>query len=354
MNQADKEFYLARILSGCVRCKVFPSKVYLLKKPSLYQKYIAEEIYQESLIDYQLKNLYTEESLYELMLERNLWSKKEEEKLLGLDKDIEQFKLKLFQLMFKSKEKVLIRRALGIAKVEKTRLLEKKYAYNHLSCSGAASLVKMRYLIGVSLYHTSGNPVFESDDSFWQSKDGIIDSVVSYCNKNKLDETIFREIARTEPWRSTWATKKACSVFDVPTIELSEEQKILVYWTVLFDNIFESQDCPSDDVIEDDDALDGWLIQQNNERKKRVKEKSVEDLIPDSMKKHSEIFLPADTAEDAKKIMELNDPVTRSTIRGRNAAIEKKGELNEDQLPDVKRNLHMQQVKKMHEQVKKV
>ena len=43
----------------------------------------------------------------------------------------------------------------------------------------------------------------------------------------------------------------------------------------MYDNIQESLDYPSEDVVEDDDMLDGWLIIQ---KQKRDKERAVSEL----------------------------------------------------------------------------
>ena len=45
--------------------------------------------------------------------------------------------------------------------------------------------------------------------------------------------------------------------------------KNIVMWSQLYDNVQESMDAPTKDVIKDDDLLDGWLIVQGKKREKR-------------------------------------------------------------------------------------
>lgn len=358
MNLSEKEYYLYRILSGCFRCKIYDNfgkqKVFLLKSPTVYQKYIAEELYQECLTEYKMKDLYEEQELYSHLIKINQWSKKEEEFLEELSKQIDGFKCRLYKLMFKSVERDIVRKALAVAKLERDRLTEKKNKYFHLSCVGAATIVKMRYLLGASLFNENGTPVFETEEKFWLDNDSLIDSVINYYNKNKIDEKILRELARSEPWRSTWVVKKATGdkVFNCSSYELTDEQKSLVYWTCLYDNVYENPDCPVEDIIEDDDAFDGWLIDKDKERKKRVTEKRVEDMIPENMKNATEIFIPVNTVEDARKIEDLNDENAKSIKRRRERAIASKGEVHEANLPDVNSDLRMEIVKKAHSAIK--
>ncbi len=352
MNHSDKEYYLYRILSGCIRCRIYDNfgklQTFILKKPTTYQRYIAEELYQEYLVQFKLEGLHSEEEFIGHLIRTNNWSEEEEGKLKDLNKNIENLKTKLYRLIFKSKEKKLIKEALLISKTERDRLLEKKNYYSYLTYSGAAALVKMRYLIGATLYKENGSKVFDDDENLWLSSDGIIDSVVTFCNKNRISEKALREIARTEPWRSTWLTRKASGeqIFDFPSSEFSDEQKVLIYWTCLYDSVYESQDTPMEEIIEDDDALDGWLLDQEKQRKRRVTEKNVEDMIPEKMKNANEIFLPANTIEDAKKIEELNDEQGKAIKNRRDRAITNKGYVSEANLPDVKANIAMEQVKK--------
>ena len=94
----------------------------------------------------------------------------------------------------------------------------------------------------------------------------------------------------------------------------------------MYDNIQESMECPSDKVIEDDDALDGWFIEQ---RRKNEREKAVgviEDSIQnDKIKNSQEVIVFADNKTDAKTIHEMNSPSSKVIKKERQEVIKEKG-----------------------------
>ena len=55
--------------------------------------------------------------------------------------------------------------------------------------------------------------------------------------------------------------------------------KILCSFSRMYDSVYKNTECPSDDVIQDDDMLDGWFIQQTKEQEERQKEKLSEDKL---------------------------------------------------------------------------
>jgi hypothetical protein len=213
-------------------------------------------------------------------------------------------------------------------------------------------MARQRFLIGCSLKYEDGKNYWENSDN-WDNPDGLIDKIMELSTQNRIIESEYREIARTDPWTRTWSTcKNPKDIFGVNIIDLNDEQKTLLAWSILYDNVMEHPERPSEDVIEDDDAFDGWLIDKDKERKKRVTEKRVEDMIPENMKNATEIFIPVNTAEDARKIEDLNDENAKSIKRRREKAIASKGEVHEANLPDVNSDLRMEIVKKAHSAIK--
>jgi hypothetical protein len=85
---------------------------------------------------------------------------------------------------------------------------------------------------------------------------------------------------------------------------------------MLYDNIGESMDSPSDDVIEDDDAIDGWLIQ---ERRKRDKESNKYKLdgFDDKHSNADEVYIMASSQEETDEIYDLNDQHGRRKVKSR-------------------------------------
>lgn len=74
----------------------------------------------------------------------------------------------------------------------------------------------------------------------------------------------------------------------------------------MYDSIAESPESPSDEIILDDDMLDGWLIIQRRERELRTKQKAAEDVISNEKIANSdEVFIVAKSEEDIQKLNHL-------------------------------------------------
>src|SRR5690606_12972110 len=96
-----------------------------------------------------------------------------------------------------------------------------------------------------------------------------MDKLMRLYMSNYLDETTLRDLAKNQPWHDIWysAKKNNGYVFNRDATKLSDEQRKLILWSSLYDNIKEYSEPPSDEIIKDDLRLDGWLIKQNREEK---------------------------------------------------------------------------------------
>jgi hypothetical protein len=95
-------------------------------------------------------------------------------------------------------------------------------------------------------------------------------------------------------------------------------------------------DCPPSVVIADDILLDGWLIIQSKERdKERANKLGGDDKLAGSNKPGiQEVYIPAETPEDAARIHDMNDTQTRFQKRQREKLIAAQGEVDETKMPD--------------------
>ena len=199
------------------------------------------------------------------------------------------------------------------------QLENKKNGYYGNTCEGIAQLDKSMFLIECCSY-VGG----EKLDPNSLDLNNLLNKYYSLI----LKEADSREIARSEPWRSTWGLRETNTInlFSNRDRELSVDQKNLLIWSRMYDNIQESMECPSDKVIEDDDALDGWFIEQ---RRKNEREKAVgviEDSIQnDKIKNSQEVIVFADNKTDAKTIHEMNSPSSKVIKKERQEVIKEKG-----------------------------
>lgn len=339
MTPPERELLVSRIIAGVTKV-VVPGprgrdRRFYVRRPTREQLYLAAELYQEVYEESVLKELYSEETLMDFLLAQGFWDEEREKALALLPKQIEESKVALYKATFKSNERAVIRKALALAKAEYARLHAERHAYGYLSCSGAAGIAKARYLVGVSLHHPDGRPVF-TDAEFWEDQSPLLDEVMSAVAAARIDEAAFRELARTDPWRTTWnGAKVERSLFGTAPVDWTDDQRALVNWTLLYDNVFQHPEAPGDSVVEDDDLMDGWLILQRRQRDQKLNANDGDQLVKnEKIKGSQEVYLVADTVDDARKVVDLNDEYGRAVQKQRFTKLAQKGTLNELEMPD--------------------
>ena len=105
----------------------------------------------------------------------------------------------------------------------------------------------------------------------------------------------------------------------------------------------------SEEVVEDDDLLDGWLILEN--RKREEERKGGDD---DKNKSGTtEVFVPVDTIEDARRVNALNDANAKLIKRERASRLAQKGVVKEQELPDARQRMAQQMAQQLKQHVKR-
>lgn len=361
MEQARRELLVARVVSGVVRLRVHNEfgreVVVVVRNPSREQRYFAQEVYQETLEESRLDGAYTEESLLDFLLEQGQWDDAREAMLRQVEKDIEEFKTKLLGLTFRTYEKKKARLALAAAKEKQRELLGQRHSYDHLTAEGAAAMARARYLVACSLCDARGRPILP-EDALWGNPAAercsvVLENSFEAYLASRLDDAEFRELARTEPWTTLWSARgAAASVFGVAAADLTDEQVRLQVWSQLYENIAGHPEAPPQEVLEDDDLCDGWLILQRRERDKRQKEVKADEVGSERVRGSEEVFIVADTAEDARRIYEMNDDGSRTVLRQREAQIQKKGAVQHADLADVRAYCQMEATRLRAESMK--
>ena len=151
-----------------------------------------------------------------------------------------------------------------------------------------------------------------------------------------------REIARTEPWRSSWSMGKE-KVFGISVKDFNDDQKTIVSLSKMYDNAYESMECPPDDVFADDDMFDGWMIYQRRQREKERKQQDLDRVAGKNAGNAGEVFIVAESEQDVDRIQSLNDAGTRRQLQQKfNYIKSQDGTVKEKDLPDVKMDLRRQ------------
>lgn len=341
MKQHEREFFIALIRSGNyyiehnnIKLVIVPCTI----DQSLEASMVYNETYEKAYID----GMMNEDEMNNWMLENGLWTPENDKVIDGLKNDLEKLKIEIFN---NRKDSVLvsqIRKYIRAGENQLTSEHSKKNQYYQNTCEGLAASEKASWTIKNTTFYRNKNKLYDFDSL---SLTYILDEWYSSI----LSENKIRELARNEPWKSLWAVRensKANLFKNIDNIELTYNQKNLIIWSQMYDNIQESMDCPSKEVIEDDDMLDGWFILQN---KKRDREKSEQDFSEgtrnEKIKNAAEVFVVAKDKKDISKIDSMNHPASAMIKKQRHKTIVEKGSVNHHDFADEKMRVRMEQTK---------
>tara|TARA_A100001515_G_scaffold144720_2_gene149712 strand:+ start:977 stop:2032 length:1056 start_codon:yes stop_codon:yes gene_type:complete len=341
MKQHEREYFTSRIRSGIYRI-TFDDVLLKIRPLTLEQDL---ELQEKTLGFYrkaQNDGFLTEEELLNEMRERGLWSKEDDDKIEGLQKDIDRLKVELFQNKNTKKLCSQIRTYLKAGKKQLNEVLQQKHVYSENSCEGITQLEKIKAFMGMCCYHSK-----DGKEQLYDYEKVPVDHIAKLYGMQLLSESAIREIARNEPWRSLWVMNEA-KVFNLfannMEHQLTVDQKNLMIWSRMYDNVYESMECPTDDVIEDDDMLDGWFIVQ---RKKREKDKAEQEISNQTnnqkISQSAEIFVFADNEDSAKKINETNSLHSQAVKKQRMAVIQDQGQASDLDFQDQQLKIRSQQ-----------
>lgn len=322
----ERELFLSRIASGYVRYKINES-VCKLYSPNVDILYEANEIYKDVYDKAANEGVMNDDEILEFMFDNDIWTDDNEKFFSKAPKVIEDLKLDMIENVNDSSNVETIRKYLRITEKEQQRLFDIRHGLDYLSCHGAASFSKIQFIIS-QCSSININP----------------NLILSCINSDFITETTMRELARTDPWRTTWACKKLSHLFNKSCSEFSDEQKRLISWSLLYDSVYESHECPSDDIVNDDDLFDGFLIK----RRKSILAEKVKNEYEERLSRHgnaSEVFLTV-KPEELSKVSELNDPTSKLIIKKRIETIEKLGKATDLDFSDVKMQVAMMKNRK--------
>jgi hypothetical protein len=341
MKQHEREFFIALIRSGKyyiehnnIKLVIVPSTI----DQSLEAAMVYNEAYEKAYID----GMMNEEEMNNWMLENRLWTPDNDKVIDGLKNDLEKLKVEIFNNRNDSALVSQIRKYIRAGENQLASEHSKKNQYYQNTCEGLAASEKACWTIKNTTFYRNKNKLYDFDNL---SMTYVLDEWYSSI----LSENKIRELARSEPWKSLWAVRensKANLFKNIDNVELTYNQKNLIVWSQMYDNIQESMDCPSKEVIEDDDMLDGWFILQN---KKRDREKSEQDFSEgtrnEKIKNAAEVFVVAKDKKDISKIENMNHPASAMIKKQRHKTIIEKGSVNHHDFADEKMRVRMEQTK---------
>lgn len=317
----------------------------------MHTKYQAELYAMEEFENVKFNDWVTEEELVYWLVDMGIWNKQKEDMLKLLETQIDDYKLELFNSLLLPNNIKSIRKKLEAAKKNHSKLYNARHSLDYVTLDGYISSVKNQYILVSSLYDDNGRVFKDMGDV----DINLLNNLSNQINDDMLSVSMFRKIARSDLWRNYWNANKN-NIFSKPVIDWTDEQKTLVVISKMYDSAYEHPECPPDNVIEDDDMFDGWMIKQKRDNDKQKEEaKSKQVLEGKKLNNARELFVKARSQEEANAIYKLNSPQSKDIIRQRNHLVTSNGgkEISEQNLPDVKQDLIMRGNQQFLQQVRK-
>lgn len=277
-----------------------------------------------------------------ILKNKKLWSEREDKLLDSLQDEMLAANQELARAEFKSNEKQKIITKIKGLKQRISRLERNKHSLRGTTQEDVLSEFRYRYYVFLLTENLAGERVWTDFEEFQKVSDKLIKKIVhATFTADELTEASIREVARNEPWRSIWVSAgKVGNLFSSAQSEMTDYQRILVSWSLIYDSAYESMEPPSDDIVDDDTRFDLWLENRSKERKAKRDKDQAEKVIQKSGK-YSDVAIPVDSVEDAQRVYNLNDPTIKGRIASQQKFIQEKGEASELELPGVKRDLQM-------------
>jgi hypothetical protein len=300
-QNVNLEKFLYRILVGYYYINLKNSK-YKIKYPSIETKYEAEMVYENIIEENKFdKRLLTIKEIELYLLSNNIWLPEYDQKIKNTENQIEDTKVEIYLNFLNPSKKKFFKNSLLTLKKILSQLYDKKNSFNHLSIEEYALSTKNEFIISKSIYNLNNDLVFSYNDNLDYM---FLQNFIHEIYSNMLTADIIRQIAKSNIWKSYASTSK----IERDILDINDDYKLLISFNNMYTNIKQHPECPSEDIISDDDALDGWNIHQNRIAEKEKKKKSIMDKVgPGKAKnKGDHVFIFTNNEEEVSAINDLN------------------------------------------------
>jgi hypothetical protein len=359
MEAHERERLAIKLLSG-ITFFIFEEKRYKIINPTPEQLLLAEEIALEDSVRVSFKQLLSEEEAKEYLHNKGIWTYQDEEAMEEAEKTLEDLKEALFKSLFNKKAQDSIRRKIKGIKGSIMEGFSRKYSISSMTLEFHRKDIKNQFLAAVCTFDEDNKRLY-TEKGFGTTDSTLMEKAHEARENDIITQEQMRDIARSEPWRSYWMVSKqnlfgnpSLNLFGptqseaviIPSSHLNPYQRAMVGVCKMYDNAAQHPDCPDDEVLDEHDMFDGWMIFENRKREKEKKKKRIDEIAD---QKGDELFVFAETHEEGQEIYDVNDDTEKMRLKGRFQQIKSsETPLDEADLLDVKiqlRNQMMEQVR---------
>lgn len=342
----DLEDYLYRIINGYYFIYI-NDITYKVISPSIHIKQQAHKIYTNIIEDnkFDTSSWITQSNIDNLLLVYNIWNKDLEKELSLQNKNLDKIKIELYENFNNSDIKNNLRALIRNTENQINNLYQKKHYFDYLTLEHYAQSIKSQFLICNTILDSNDRNVFDFKN-FDHVNINLVEQILSCIHDNLLDMNTIKKIARHEIWRSFWNISKD-KIFEGHIKDWTDEQRSLVNFSKVLDNVREHMEAPTEEIIEDDDALDGWILFQQDKSNKEKQHKQISDKYNLHDKKGNEVFILTNNEEERQSIYNLNDRQANKDIKEMINIAKEKGHVKWTELPHIQRDIK-NQIMEMH------
>jgi hypothetical protein len=222
----------------------------------------------------------TEEDVFSSAREAGFWTEMDDKVIQETDEHIEFLESELARQKFQARKRSL-NQQIEQARIKYNSVLQKKENLKLNSAEYLAHEHATFCLLQRIVYNLDGTLFWPTEQQFVRDKERYLPLVIyiahEFLNEGTWSIADIREVARSGEWRILWASTKdnLVTLFNKNVGALNLNQKMLVYWSRVYDSVFEDPNRPDQDVISDDDLLDEWLANRDLDRAEKEKDLDV-------------------------------------------------------------------------------
>lgn len=240
----------------------------------------AEVVMKRQFREARSNKLLTEDEMLKIIYDRKIWTEKDDKAVQAIKYQIDKIKEKMLQVAsdpdIPSHVKSFYEKKIPALEDELFKVEYKKEIMMVNTAERKARQEKYEYL----LYMCTYDP--ETDKRYWDNyltfykvrdtkfKNKLLNEFIKYLGGRSTEEIRF--IARSNLWRISYviAQKTNTPLFPVAVVDLTPDQNNLSWWAGYYDGIYQMtpEDQPDDSIIENDEALDKYMEELHNERKR--------------------------------------------------------------------------------------
>lgn len=335
MNEQDLDIsYLVHKLLSGKNIFIYNDIEYYQINAVLDIKIKADFLYQQTYQD----NLYSDgfvskDYLKALLIENKIIALDHDNQVKKLEKKIEDLKVELYKNYKNKNFRHSYKKQINQYKLLLNSSIQNAHSFDFLLLDYYCSKIKFEYILSNTIFYSSNDTLVFDFNNLNHSHFNNIANYISNDELKSLDT--LKIIARDSYWRNYWTANKS-NIFGESAKNWSDEQRALVNLSNMYDSVYESMECPDEDIINDNDALDGWFIMQKRKRLLEKKEKGVDQLLGRG-KNSGEVFLMANSTEDIEEITDMNSEESLNIYRSRiKATRSSERPIHEAEFADVK------------------